>query len=127
MQCKDNCDCIIFHEETLNKAKQTIPDDINIINTSNVLKLLSDPQKLRIIHAIKYEELCVCDIGHLLGVTKSAISHQMRKLREFDLVSSNKKGKMVYYRLKNMKILDLLKDIDLFMEENTIEKNSKSS
>jgi DNA-binding transcriptional ArsR family regulator len=76
---------------------------------SNTFKLLGDPSRLKIVLAISMEELCVCDIASLLGVTRSAISHQLRLLKSSRLVKFRRAGKMVYYSLDDEHIKYLLK------------------
>lgn len=114
--CKGECQCHVFHRDIIDKALTTMPSDDDILQSSELLKILSDPQKLKIIHAIKHESLCVCDLGYMTGVTKSAISHQMKKLKKLDLVKSNKQGKMVYYSLKKVEVLDVLEKLENFIK-----------
>ena len=66
---------------------------------AGVFRALSDPTRIRIIHALSLAELCNCDLASVLGLTESAISHQMRDLRLMKLVSAERRGRMVYYRL----------------------------
>jgi len=109
MACDVNCNCVIFHQETLNKVKDNLLPDEVFIDMVNLFKVFSDLTRIKILESIKDDALCVCDLGHLLGVSKSAISHQMKYLKTFDLVQSTKEGKMVYYRLKNEKTKEMIK------------------
>lgn len=112
MKCSDpNCNCIIFHEDVLNKVNDNLVSDGLLIQIANYFKVLSDFTRVKILEAIKDDYLCVCDLGHLLGLTKSAISHQMKTLREHDLVKFKREGKMVYYKLKNEEIRYLIKEV----------------
>lgn len=98
-KCKENCQCQVFHKDTLDIVeKKAWPDNL-IDSTTSLFKILSDPTRLKILNAISDEELCVCDLAYLLNITKSAVSHQLRPLKEERLVSWTQKGKMVYYRL----------------------------
>ena len=111
MKCNNpNCNCYIFHEDILNRVNDNLISDDQILNISNYFKVISDFTRVKILEAIKDDFLCVCDLGHLLGVTKSAISHQMKVLREYDLVESKREGKMVYYKLKNEFVRNLIKE-----------------
>ena len=114
MKCSNpDCNCIIFHEDEYNKVKKNIIEDEELTDISNYLKVLADFTRLKIVEAVSYNELCVCDIGHLLGLTKSALSHQMRLLREHKIVKSTKKGKMVYYELDESfpkELIDLVRN-----------------
>ena len=75
---------------------------------AELFKALSDPTRLKIVIALAKEELCVCDIAALLGMTDSAISHQLRPLRNRRLVKYRKDGKMAYYSLDDKHIEDLI-------------------
>ncbi|MDY0074793.1 MAG: metalloregulator ArsR/SmtB family transcription factor [Acholeplasmataceae bacterium] len=99
--CGLNCQCQIFHQETLDRVKEQLYSDQMFEQMSILFKIFQDPSRLKILEAIKDEQLCVCDLAALLGVSKSAISHQMRFLKRYELVTSTKEGKMVYYRLLN--------------------------
>lgn len=98
--CDVNCNCTIFHQDVLEKVENTLKSDQVFSGLIDVFKVFSDLTRLKILEAIKDDALCVCDLAYLLNVSKSAISHQMKTLKSFDLVSSEKKGKMVYYHLK---------------------------
>lgn len=101
-KCKDeNCNCTIFHEEQLKKVKSNLISDQKVANIVNVVKLINTENKVKILEAIKEDELCVCDLGHLVGMSKSAISHQMKQFKQFGLLDERKEGKMVYYKLKD--------------------------
>ncbi len=99
--CDVNCNCTVFHQDTLNEVKKQAHTDLEFNNLVNLFKLLSDMTRIKILESIKDHELCVCDLAYLLGVSKSAISHQMKLLKSYHLVESDKKGKMVYYHLSN--------------------------
>ena len=108
MACKENCNCTIFHQDVLMKVEKSLYSDQEFDDLSNLFKVLSDPTRIKILSAIKEDELCVCDLGHLIGVSKSAISHQMKLLRSYDLVKGRKEGKMVYYSLNDPNISRLI-------------------
>ena len=74
---------------------------------AGMFKVLGDGTRVRIIHALSLEELCVCDIASLLGTTKSAVSHQLRILRNMRVVRYRKAGKIVYYSLEDTHIGNL--------------------
>lgn len=101
--CGPSCQCQVFHQETLDKVKQSLYTDDEFIHLSKLFKIFDDPSRLKILEAIKEDSLCVCDLASLLGVTKSAVSHQLKFLKRYDLVVHKKSGKMVYYTLKDLK------------------------
>ena len=93
------CDCDVIHCETVEFVKQRVLDEKSLLLMANFYKALSDSTRIKIINVLDEGELCVCDISVLLNMTKSAVSHQLKYLREMNLISSTKRGKEVFYRL----------------------------
>jgi DNA-binding transcriptional ArsR family regulator len=79
--------------------------------------LLGDPNRLRILSVLAEEELCVCDLANTLQMTESAVSHQLRTLKAIRLVSYQKRGRRVYYSLKDHHVLDLYKSVAEHLDE----------
>ena len=71
----------------------------NLYNLADLFKVFGDPTRIRILHALSAQELCVCDIAETLGMTQSAISHQLRILKQIHLVKYRREGKTIYYSL----------------------------
>lgn len=95
------CDCNIVHKELVENTKEAMSKEKNIDRLSDLFKTIGDPTRARILFALDKNELCVCDICNILNMTKSAISHQLAKLRKADLVKFRKDGKTVYYSLND--------------------------
>lgn len=93
------CDCDVIHQDVVEKVKSEMLDDDSPINMADFYKALSDSTRIKIINALYISEMCVCDISVLLNMTKSAISHQLKNLKELNLIKSRKQGKEVYYSL----------------------------
>lgn len=93
------CDCDIIHKDLVEKAKKQMLDDDRLLLIADFYKALSDSTRIRIINALKECELCVCDIAAILNITKSAVSHQLKYLREMGIVKFKKLGKEVLYSL----------------------------
>ncbi len=93
------CDCEVIHQDVVEKVKSEMLDDDSLINMADFYKALSDSTRIKIINALYISEMCVCDISVLLNMTKSAISHQLKNLKELNLIKSRKQGKEVYYSL----------------------------
>ena len=93
------CGVTYIDEKKILKVQKNFPDETIINDTSEILKVLGDPTRLRIVMALTKEELCVCDLSALANVSVSAVSHQLRLLRGQRLVKFRKQGKMVYYSL----------------------------
>lgn len=100
---------------------QSVRDAMKPIGEVNLLadtfKILGDPTRVRIAYALSKEELCVCDIANLLGVSQSAVSHSLRTLRQMKLVRFRKEGKIAYYSLDDDHISTLLEEGFRHVEE----------
>lgn len=94
-----DCTCEEIHEELINKAKEKMPEDETLYDLAELFKVFGDTTRIRILYALFSSEMCVCDIADLLGMTHSAISHQLRVLKNARLVKFRKEGKVVYYSL----------------------------
>ena len=99
MANKTECDCDIIHEDEVKRAKADMLDEETLLYISDFYKALSDSTRIKIINVLEKRELCVCDISSLLNMTKSAVSHQLKNLREMNLIKSRKVGKEVWYTL----------------------------
>jgi DNA-binding transcriptional ArsR family regulator len=95
----DRCDCTTIHEEVVTRVRQEMPDEEELLVLADLFKMFADSTRVKIISALQLSEMCVCDIAVLLGMTKSAISHQLRALRQTRLVKNRRDGKAVYYSL----------------------------
>jgi DNA-binding transcriptional ArsR family regulator len=94
-----HCDCDCIHEEVVAEVRGKMPEEAVLVDLASLFKVFSDSTRVKILCALQYSEMCVCDIAVLLGMTKSAISHQLRQLRQTRLVKNRKSGKVVYYSL----------------------------
>ena len=109
MQKKDEvCDCEIIHEDVVKKVKATFPEDEMIFDLADFYKIFGDTTRVKILYALDKSELCVCDNSALLGMSISAVSHQLRTLRESDLVRTERQGKVIYYSLADEHVKSIL-------------------
>lgn len=95
----ERCDCNVIHEDVVNKVKDKMPGEENLYDLAELFKVFGDSTRIEILWALNEAEMCVCDIAALLNMTQSAISHQLRVLRQATLVKNRKEGKVVYYSL----------------------------
>ncbi len=102
--CLTHC----INPKKIAKARKRIPEAREITSLSLTFKVLSDPTRIKIISALLAGELCVCDLTEILGLSQSAVSHQLQILRNLNLVSCSRRGKMVYYSLSDAHISTLL-------------------
>lgn len=93
------CNCNIIHEDVLRSVKRNMPKEEKLCNLAELFKALGDSTRVKILYALLNAEMCVCDIAALLGMTQSAISHQLRVLKQSRLVKYRREGKIVYYSL----------------------------
>jgi ArsR family transcriptional regulator, lead/cadmium/zinc/bismuth-responsive transcriptional repressor len=99
----------VIHEDVVKSVKSKLPQDRPIIAVSGLFRVLGDDTRLRIICALGFSEMCVCDIAALLNMSSSAISHQLRILKESKIIKGRREGKAVYYILADEHIEKLFK------------------
>ena len=105
---ENNCDCVIIHEKETTLAKKTLSELNEISALSEFYKNFSDSTRLKIICILdRVKKMCVCDIAVALEMTKSAISHQLKYLKDNNLIRSEKKGKVVFYSLADKHVKDI--------------------
>ena len=95
----DRCDCTTIYEEVVGKVRNGMPREDTLMDLSDTFKVFSDSTRLKILCALIQAEMCVCDIAALLGMTQSAVSHQLRVLKQANLVKNRRDGKVVYYSI----------------------------
>ncbi|MBW1704486.1 MAG: winged helix-turn-helix transcriptional regulator [Deltaproteobacteria bacterium] len=95
----DVCEVIYVNREKVLSVRERMKPETTIQRLAETFRVLGDPTRVKILFALAQEELCVCDIANLLGTTNSAVSHQLRVLRNMRLVRYRKEGKMAYYAL----------------------------
>ena len=102
------CECEELHADIIEKKREEMPDENTLYDLSDFFKILGDSTRVKILFAIDGEPMCVCDIADLLGMTKSAVSHQLKILRQSDLVTYRKSGKNVFYTLADDHVRDII-------------------
>lgn len=107
MESIDNFCC-----ETSKAAKENIPDEITISEISDFFKIFGDYTRVKLLFAMKEHEICVNDLSIILSMQQPAVSHQLKTLKKYNLVSVRKEGKLSYYSLNDEHIFDIL-DIGL--------------
>lgn len=97
--CSSTCDVDFVHQEKVERVQPHVPSREVVDPLVDMLAVLSEPTKLRILLALAREELCVCDIAYVLGMKKSATSHQLRLLKDRGMVRFRKEGRVAHYSL----------------------------
>ncbi len=97
----ERCDCDVIHEEIVRDVRQKMPPEETLYDLAELFKIFGDTTRIKILWALDEAEMCVCDISVLLNMTQSAISHQLRVLKQAGLVKNRKEGKIVFYSLQD--------------------------
>ena len=100
-------------------VRELLLSDASVIALAETFKVLGDPTRVRLLDALSRAELCVCDVAGLLGLTESAVSHQLRLLRGMRLVKSRRDGRHIYYSLDDEHIVKLFEQGLEHVEERT--------
>lgn len=103
----DMCECNLIHEDVVAFVKAQMPPVEPIYELADLFKVFGDSTRARIICALSISELCVCDLSALLDMTQSAVSHQLRTLKQARIVKNRRSGKVVYYSLDDEHITAL--------------------
>ena len=103
-----SCECEEVHIDAVERKREEMPDEATLYDLSDFFKILGDSTRMNILFAIDGEPMCVCDIAELLGMTKSAVSHQLKVLRQSDLITYRKSGKNVFYTLADDHVRDII-------------------
>ena len=103
------CEITIIHEDVVKEVKKIMPEDDEIYDLAEFFKVFADSTRMKMIYALMENELCVCDLANIVNTTQSAISHQLKILRQSKLVKFRKEGKVVYYSLDDEHISQIVK------------------
>jgi ArsR family transcriptional regulator len=96
---QDCCEVYHINQEMVRQARAQLIDSHTAVRLAEFFQALSDPTRVRILSALSASELCVCDLAATLNMSQSAISHQLRLLRQLHLIKNRKEGRSVYYTL----------------------------
>lgn len=97
----ETCATTIIHQDLILRAEDNMPPEETLYDLAELFKIFGDSTRVRILYALFASEMCVCDLAALLNMTQSAISHQLRILKQARLVKFRKVGKVVYYSLSD--------------------------
>ncbi len=105
----DRCRCRIIHAERVAGARRKALPEKETAQLAQVFKALGDPTRLKVLWALANDEMCVCDLAAFLELTESAVSHQLRLLRQLRLVANRRCGPVLYYRLDDAHVQRLFR------------------
>ncbi len=95
----ETCEFLCVHQDTVDAVRENIPAPEELTAMAELFKLFGDPTRLKILCSLLRHELCVCDLATLIGMNQSAVSHQLRLLKQGRLVKSRREGKTIFYSL----------------------------
>ncbi len=99
----------IIRLEIANEVKNNLVDDDKIIDLAELFKVFADSTRMKIICSLEQKELCVGELSYIIGLSQSAVSHQLRVLKQSKLVKYRKEGKIVYYSLDDEHVVEIVK------------------
>jgi len=102
------CEVFCAHKEIVDRVKPDMPDEETLYDLAELFKVFGDSTRIRILYVLFEAEVCVCDIAEVLNMSQSAISHQLRVLKQSRLVRSRRDGKTVYYSLADDHVRDII-------------------
>ncbi len=104
----ERCEFIHVHDDIVKKVDKSMPPEEDLYDLADFFKVFGDSTRIKILYVLLCSEMCVCDIAQLLGMTQSAISHQLRMLKQMDLVRNRRDGKTIFYSLSDDHIATIL-------------------
>ena len=104
----EQCETVYVHEDIVEKVNADMPDEEILYDLAELFKLFGDSTRIKILYVLFESEMCVCDIAQLLNMSQSAISHQLRALKQAKLVRYRREGKQVFYSLSDGHIRTIL-------------------
>lgn len=104
----ERCEYIHVHERIVEQVNRNMPDEEILYDLAELFKIFGDSTRIKILYVLFESEMCVCDIAQLLGMTQSAISHQLRALKQSKLVKYRREGKTVFYSLADSHVRTIL-------------------
>jgi len=105
----DLCSCRCIHEDRVAAAREEAVAEQENQRMARLFKAMGDENRLRLLWALSQGEMCVCDIAAFLRISESAVSHQLRMLRQLQLVCNRREGAVLYYRLADQHVIDLMR------------------
>lgn len=103
------CGYLHVHEDLVKQVLEAMPEEDDLYSLADFFKVFADSTRIRILYVLLCSETCVCDIAQLLNMTQPAISHQLRILKQMDLVKTRRDGKTVFYSLADDHIASILR------------------
>ena len=104
------CKCNMVHEDIVKNILQNMPNEENLYDLAELFKVFGDSTRIRMLFCLSEHEMCVCDIAKVLNMTQSAISHQLKILKQARLVKFRRDGKQIFYMLDDLHVKDIISE-----------------
>lgn len=115
----ESCEYIHVHEEIVSLVNEQMPEEDELYDLADFFKVFADSTRIKILYVLMCSEMCVCDLAQILNMTQSAISHQLRTLKQMNLVRNRRDGKTIFYSLADGHIKSILSQgLEHINEEN---------
>lgn len=108
MNAVEVCELKHVHEDIVKKVYEKMPEEEELFDLAELFKVFGDSTRIRILNALLVSEMCVCDLANILSMSQSAVSHQLRNLKNAKLVKNRKDGKTVFYSLADSHVVTIL-------------------
>ena len=102
------CELKHIHKDIVDKVHEKMPNEEELYNLAELFKVFGDSTRIKILNALLVSEMCVCDIANILNMTQSAVSHQLKNLKQARLIKNRKEGKNVFYSLADEHVMTIL-------------------
>lgn len=102
------CEDVLVHTDIVDSVSHNMPDEEMLYDLAEFYKVFADSTRIKMLYALSKAEMCVCDIAEILGVSQSAVSHQLRMLKQMKLVKYRREGKSIFYSLSDEHIESIL-------------------
>lgn len=104
----ETCEAVCVHSDLVEEITQHMPEEEELYDLAEFFKVFADSTRIKILYVLLRSEMCVCDLADILGVSQSAVSHQLRLLKQMDLVKFRREGKTIFYSLADSHIENIL-------------------
>ena len=104
----EKCEFMHIHDDVVDKVNESMPDEESLYDLADFFKVFADSTRIKILYALLQTEMCVCDIANVLNASQSAISHQLRLLKQMKLVKFRRERKTIFYSLSDNHIENIL-------------------
>lgn len=112
------CETVELHEDLVKIVEETMPDEEELYDLAELFKVFGDSTRIRILYVLFEAEVCVCDLAEVLNMTQSAISHQLKILKQNKLVKSRREGKSIFYSLADAHVRTIIAQGQEHLEED---------